>query len=60
MVKPLARLVADEAPAQKSSVAVGTKVARYVWLSVVAAVIKRGFRTAARRAVGILRRPKVP
>jgi glycosyltransferase involved in cell wall biosynthesis len=60
VVRPLARLVADEPPAQKSSVAVGTKVARYVWLSVVAAVIKRGFRTAARRAVGILRRPKVP
>jgi glycosyltransferase involved in cell wall biosynthesis len=61
VVRPLIRLVSDqEAPAAAGTVPVTTMVARYVWLSVVAAVIKRGFRTAARRAVGILRRPRVP
>ena len=60
VVRVLARLVADEEPAPEARVAVAPKVARYVWLSVVAAVIKRGFRTAARRAVAIIRRPRVP
>ncbi len=57
-VKPLLRLVADEAPSRPAPATV--KVARYVWLSVVAAVIKRGFRTAVKRAFAILRRPRVP
>ena len=58
VVKPLLRLVADEEPSRP--VGTTTKVAQYVRLSVEAAVIKRGFRTAVRRAFAILRRPKVP
>jgi hypothetical protein len=35
-------------------------LARYVWLSVVGAVIKRGFRGAFKRAIAMLREPRVP
>jgi glycosyltransferase involved in cell wall biosynthesis len=35
-------------------------VVRYVWLSAVGAVIKRGFRAALSRAVQMVRKPRVP
>ena len=60
VVETLVRLVADDDGPATSAVGTTTKVARYVWLSVVAAVIKRGVRAAAARALGILRRPRVP
>jgi glycosyltransferase involved in cell wall biosynthesis len=59
-VDALRRLVAGEAPLARGRVRSGGMVVRYVWLSIVAAVIKRGFRTALSRAVAILRRPRVP
>jgi glycosyltransferase involved in cell wall biosynthesis len=59
-VRALERLVAGpEAPARSSRRA-AARVARYAWLSVVAAVIKRGVRDAAFRAVRMVTRPRVP
>jgi glycosyltransferase involved in cell wall biosynthesis len=60
VVKGLVRLVAGEKAPTAGSVSTTNMVARYVWLSVVAAVIKRGFRTAVKRAFAIIRRPRVP
>jgi glycosyltransferase involved in cell wall biosynthesis len=59
-VEALRRLVAGEPHGGRHSLRSAGMVARYVWLSVVAAVIKRGFRTAALRAIEIVRRPRVP
>jgi glycosyltransferase involved in cell wall biosynthesis len=58
-VRPLLRLAAGprERAGRRRSAAM---VARYVWLSLQAAVIKRGFRAAMVRAFGIIRRPRVP
>jgi glycosyltransferase involved in cell wall biosynthesis len=59
-VQALERLVAGPEATARGSRRSAVRVARYAWLSVVAAVIKRGVRDAARRAVLIVTRPRVP
>ncbi len=59
-VEALRRLVSGEVRPARRPARSGAMVVRYVWLSVVAAVIKRGFRTAMLRAVQMIRKPRVP
>ena len=57
-IRPLAELVSGEgepAPARSAG-----KVVRYAWLSLVAGVLKRGFRDAFARAFQMVRKPRVP
>lgn len=60
VVKPLVRLATGREAPVLGSRRSGAMVVRYVWFSVVAAVIKRGFRVAFMRAVQIVRKPRVP
>jgi glycosyltransferase involved in cell wall biosynthesis len=58
VVAPLARLVSEQGtprPARSTG-----KVLRYAWLSLVAGVLKRGFRDAFARAFELVRKPRVP
>ena len=59
-VQALERMVAGSEATARGSRRSAARVVRYAWLSVVAAVIKRGVRDAARRAVRIVTRPRVP
>jgi glycosyltransferase involved in cell wall biosynthesis len=58
-VRPLLRLAAGPETPTGSRRSAGM-VVRYVWLSLQAAVIKRGLRAAVARAVRIVRAPRVP
>jgi glycosyltransferase involved in cell wall biosynthesis len=59
VVRPLVRLAAGQEGGSSPQRSAGM-VARYIWLSVKAAVIKRGFRAAMTRAVRLVRAPRVP
>ena len=58
VVDALARLLPGEHEPRRTRS--GAKVIRYAWLSIVGAVIKRGFRDALSRALQMVRSPRVP
>jgi glycosyltransferase involved in cell wall biosynthesis len=59
-INPLVELISAPDQTWSSARSSAGMVARYVWLSAIAAVIKRGFRAALSCALQIVRKPRVP